>query len=551
MLQQNVQGALQAAIAHHQAGRLAEAGVLYREILAAFPRHPDALHFLGLLAHHQGHHTRAVELISEALLVAPNHAPCHSNLGNALQALGRLDEAISAQQRAVAINPAFAEAHNNLGLALAEQGLPDQALTCLERALALRPDFPEAHTNLGMVLEALGRPDAAIAHLERALALRPDYVEALNNLGNALMAEGLLERAVASYQRALVLRPEYAEAHNNLGQALEAQGHVDEAIDSYRTAQALRPEFAAAHWNEALALLLKGDYAAGWSLYEWRWKAVGNRTLVRSYAQPVWRGDVLLTGRSIFLHYEQGLGDTLQMLRYVPVLARQGAHVLIEVPPTLGTVAATLPGGATVVIEGSPVPLFEVQCPLMSLPMALQTTLVSIPDEVPYLSAPEPARSAWRDRLGAKTRRRIGLAWSGTVGHTSAMRQRSLPLPQLSPLLDLDTEFHSVQKEYREGDIELMAANGRIRDWSAQLADFGHTAGLIEQLDLVISVDTAVAHLAGAMGKPVWVLLPYAADYRWMRDRADSPWYPTMRLFRQPAFGDWESVVRTVVAALA
>ncbi len=585
MGEMSVQAALQAAIAHHQAGRLPEAEALYRQILARLPQHPDALHLLGLLAHHLGRHESAVELINQALAVAPNHAPCHCNLGNALQALGRLDEAIASHRRALAINPDFAEAHNNLGNALGARGLPreaaasyahalainpdfaeahnnlgfalagqgeaDRALACLERALALRPDFPEAHNNIGMVLEARGQAEAAIAHLERALALRPEYAEAFNNLGNALLATGRLDAAVSSLRRALALRPDYAEAHNNLGQALEAQGCVEEAIASYRQAQALRPELAAAHWNEALALLSTGDFASGWPLYEWRWQAVGNRTLVRSFAQPVWRGDAPLAGRTLFLHYEQGLGDTLQMLRYVPVLARRGARVIVEVPPALAAVAATLPGDATVVVEGEPLPAFDVQCPLMSLPLALQTTLASIPDEVPYLAAPEPARMVWRARLGAGTRRRIGLAWSGSAGHTSAMRQRSLPFHELRPLLAVEADFCSVQKEYREGDLALLAADGRIRDFSAQLADFADTAGLIAQLDLVISVDTAVAHLAGAMGKPVWLLLPFVADYRWMRARADSPWYPTLRLFRQQAFGDWAAVIGEVSAALA
>ncbi|MBL8200613.1 MAG: tetratricopeptide repeat protein [Chromatiales bacterium] len=545
-----VQDELRAAIGHHQAGRLAEAEALYRQILAQAPRHPDALHFLGLLAHQTGNPAAAVELIGQALEQVPAHAPCHLHLGLALQSLGRLDEAEASYGRAIALDPDLAEAHNNLGLIRLESGQADAALAHLERALALRPDFPEALNNRGMALEALGRPDEALASLDRALAVRPDYPEAHLNRGNALQALGRLDEAVASYDRALALRPGHPDAHNNLGQALEAQGRVDEAIAHYRRAQALQPELATAHWNEALALLRKGDFEAGWRLYEWRFRAVGRRTLVRDFAEPRWLGDAPLAGHTLFLHYEQGLGDTLQMLRYVPLLVRQGARVLVEVPPAMAALAATLPGNATVVVEGSAVPPFELQCPLMSLPLACGTTLATVPADVPYLAAPEPERSAWREKLGPHTRRRIGLAWSGSAGHTSAMRQRSLPLRELLPLLATDAEFHSLQKEYRQGDPELLAVDGRIRDHAATLRDFAATAGLIGQLDLVITVDTAVAHLAGAMGKPVWLLLPFVADYRWLLGRTDSPWYPTMRLFRQPAFGDWQAVIEAVTGAL-
>jgi tetratricopeptide (TPR) repeat protein len=577
--------ALQAALADHQAGRRAAAEAGYRRILAAHPRHPDALHMLGVLAHETGRSALAAELIGQALAITPDHAPCHSNLGNALLALGRLEdaeasfrrapvldpaflaalsnlgnallaqgrypEAMACYQRALSLRPDFAEAHCNLGYALIRQGQAAQAVASLRRALELRPDFPEALNNLGMALESAGEPAAAIASLRRALELRPDYAEAHNNLGNALKALGETEAAIASYRRALDLHADYVEAHTNLGQALEAAGRVDDAIASYRRARDLRPDFAPAYWNEALALLLKGDFVAGWKLFEWRFRAVGSHRLVRSFPQPAWRGGTPLAGHRILIHYEQGFGDTLQMLRYVPVLARQGAQVVVEVPAAMATLAATLPGGATVVPEGAPLPPFDLQCPLMSLPMALGTTVASVPAEVPYLAAPEPERSAWARQLGPRRRRRIGLAWSGSAGHTSAMRQRSLPVADLAPLLAVDAEFHSLQKEYRGDDLARIGAGMPIRDHAAALVDFAATAGLLAQMDLVISVDTAVAHLAGAMGLPVWVLLPFVPDYRWMRERSDSPWYPTMRLFRQPAFGAWQPVIAAVLAALA
>ncbi len=575
---------MRSAIAAHQAGRLAEAEAACRRVLEQEPRHPDALHMLGLLAHQAGRHDHACELIARAVQQAPNHAPCHANLANVLLALGRVDEAVDSCQRALALQPGLAEAHNtlgnawreagrleeaegsfrralelrsdfpeacnNLGLVLYTMGRFDEAAACLERALAMRGAFAEALNNLGLTLEAMGRPQDALARLEQAVRVRPDYAEAYNNLATAHKALGLHDEAVAGYRRALELRPDYAEALNNLGLALESMGRIGEAIDCYHRAQALRPDFAAAYLNEGLALLRSGNFAAGWPLYEWRFQALPGRRLVREFAQPLWLGEAPIAGRSILLHYEQGLGDTIQMLRYAPLLAAQGAWVSVEVPPTLAAVARTLRGDVAVVSEGSPLPETDLQCPLMSLPFACRTALASVPRDVPYLWAPEQERRLWAMRLGARGRPRIGLSWSGSAGYTSSMRQRDLPFSLLGRLLEQDAEFHSLQREYRAGDRERVMAEGCVADWSPELADFGSTAGLIDHLDLVVSIDTAVAHLAGAMGKPVWLLLPANADYRWMMGREDSPWYPTMRLFRQPAFGEWGPVIAAVADAV-
>lgn len=580
-----VDEAMRAAIEAHQAGRLAEAGSACERVLAQQPRHPDALHLLGLLAHQAGRHGQALALIGEVLQLAPGHATAHANLGNVLLALGRVSEAIASCRRALALQadlapahnglgnalraagkldeaqrcfrralelqPGFPEAHNNLGLVLHATGRTEEALACLERALALRPAFPEALNNLGLTLEALGRPREALAHLEEAVRVRPAYAEAHNNLATAYKALGLYDAALAEYRRALELQPDFPEAHNNLGLTLEALGRSAEAIECFQRAQALRPAFAAACLNEGLALLRQGDFAGGWPLYEWRFEALGARRLVREFAQPLWLGEEPIAGRSILLHYEQGLGDTIQMLRFAPLLAAQGAQVSVEVPPTLASVARTLRGGVRVLAEGAPLPETDLQCPLMSLPLACGTTLASIPQQVPYLHAPAPELHAWAERLGARRRPRVGLAWSGSAGYTSTMRERDLPLPLLLSVLGSDAEFHSLQRDYRAGDRERVCADGRIAEWSGQFTDLGATAGLLAQLDLVVSIDTAVAHLAGAMGKPVWLLLPAHADHRWLLERNDSPWYPTMRLLRQPAFGDWGSVLARVAAALA
>jgi len=648
----NIQTTLQSAIARHQSGQFAEAEKLYQQILSEAPRHPDALHLLGLLAHQRGQHDVAVDLINQAIRGAPGHAPYHCNLGSALQALGRTDEAIdtyrhaltlkkdfpeshlnlgnaleasgkpddaiasyrralhyrpqyaeayynigrvhqsrgrwseaiSAYRRALSIRPDYTEVHNSLGNALQSAGRLSEAVASYQKVIAIQPDHAEAHNNLGLAYQASGRPDAAIDSLERALALWPDYAEAHNNLGSvfaakglygpaisryrhalnlktdfaeahnnlgtALLAQGDIRESIASYERALACRPGYADALNNLGNALQTAGRLDEAIRHYEQALALKADLADAWWNLAYALLLKGDYAAGWPLYEWRWKAIGKHGPLRDFTQPLWLGESPLAGRTILLHHEQGLGDTIQMLRYVPLLADRGARVVIEVPPALAEIAARVPGTAAVVTQGKPLPGFDTHCPCMSLPLAFNTTLQTVPATVPYLSVPAATRDAWGTRLGNRPHRRVGLAWSGSITHSND-RHRSLSLPQLLPLLDARAEFHSLQKEYRPDDMTALAGESRLRDHATDLGDLADTAGLIEQLDLVIAVDTAVAHLAGALGKPVWLLLPFAPDYRWLLDRADTPWYPTMRLFRQPTFGDWDAVVRRVSAALA
>ncbi|MEO8445240.1 MAG: tetratricopeptide repeat protein [Gammaproteobacteria bacterium] len=610
--------ALKAALAQHQAGRLAEAEALYRRILARYPQHPDALHFLGLLAHQRGDHAAAVGLMDAALRAAPGLAPCCSNRGNALLALGRVEDAIASFQKAISIDRNLAEAHLNLGNALQQQGQPDEAIASYRRALrlkpqsaethynlgrvyesqakmtdavrsygravALLPDYAEAHFNLGNAYHATGalaeaiasyqravnlKPDYAEAHNNlgaqfeargdlaeatasygRALALQPQFAEARNNLGNVLLAEGKLDEAIASYQAAIASRPGYAEAHNNLGNALLAAGRLDEAIRCHDRALELKPHFADARWNKSFARLLQGDYAEGWPLFEARWEVLGHHPDIPLFTQPLWLGDAPLAGRTLLLHHEQGLGDTLQMLRYAPLLAGRGARVIVQVPPTLAALAASVPGVAAVVATAELLPTHDLHCPFMSLPLACRTTLADIPASVPYLFVTEPAQSQWRQRVGVRLQPRIGLCWSGSTAHRND-RQRSVPLDRLLPLLGVIADFHSLQKEYRPEDRALVSPGGSLHDWSEQLDTLVDTAGLILALDLVITVDTAVAHLAGALGKPVWLLLPFAPDYRWLLGRPDSPWYPTMRLFRQPVPGAWDAVVRELSPALA
>jgi tetratricopeptide (TPR) repeat protein len=461
---------------------------------------------------------------------------------------GRLGEAEALYRRVLEQVPAHPDALHFLGLLAHQTGRHAAAVELINAALRVIPAHPQCHLHLGLALESLGRPDEALASFERARSLNPGLVVALNNCGNALQALGRFDEAIAAYRQSLAQCPDNPDILNNLGHALDAAGHPAEAIASFQRAQALRPEFAAALCNEGVARLRQGDFARGWKLFEWRHQALGARRLVRDYRQPLWLGAEPLAGRTLLIHHEQGLGDTLQMLRYIPELAARGARVLIEVPAALTELARSMAGEPQVVTEGEPPPVFDLQCPMMSLPLACGTTLDTIPARIPYLAATADARAAWAARLGTATGRRIGLAWSGSPGHQND-RQRSIPLALVAPLLKLPGEFHSLQREYREADRTLLPELS-LYDWSAQLTTLAETAGLISQLDLVITVDTAVAHLAGALGKPVWVLLPAAADYRWLIGRTDSPWYPTLRLFRQQQYGNWTPVLDDVTTAL-
>ena len=536
---------LAAALDHHGAGRLGEAERLYRQVLAADPRHADSLHLLGVMGSQRGHPDTAVEMIGQAIAIDAGVAAYHANLANALTEQGRYDAAVACYRTALDLRPGYPEAHSNLGVALTELGRLDEAAACHRRAIALRPDYPEAHNNLGSALQKLARPDEAIASYRRAIALRPGYPEAHSNLGLALAHQGRLDEAIACHRRALDLRAAYPEAHNNLGNALTEQGRLEEAVACHRRAIALRPDYPEAHFNLALAMLTMGDLAAGWVEHEWRWKTPEMRRHHRTFPQPQWRGEAA-AGQTLLIHAEQGFGDTLQFCRYAAMAAARGLRVITEVPKPLVRLLHSLAGIDRVVERGEALPDFDLHCPMLSLPLAFATTLASIPGAVPYLHAEPALVAAWRTRLAALDRaRRIGLAWAGSSTMV-ADRRRSLAPERLAPLFDVPgVHFFGLQK-----DGPAAPAHVPLTDFMAEMNDFADTASLIANLDLVISVDTAVAHLAAAMGKPVWLLDRFAPDWRWLLGRRDSPWYPTLRIYRQPRPGDWDAVIAEIVRDL-
>jgi tetratricopeptide (TPR) repeat protein len=438
--------------------------------------------------------------------------------------------------------PEHAGAFNNRGIILHWVKRFDEALASYDRALVVRPGDAKVLYNRGNTLKELKRFDEALASYDRALAVRPEYAEALNNRGNTLKELKRFDEALASYDRALAVRPEYAEALRNRGNTLEELKRFDEALASYDRALAVRPEYAEAHLNESLVRLLTGDFVRGWKKFEWRWKSESLSLSRRNFAQPLWLGEDGIEGKTILLHSEQGLGDTIQFCRYAPLVAARGARVLLQVPASMQDLMASLAGVGQIIGPTSKLPDFDLHCPLLSLPLAFETRLDTIPSATPYLSASSERVSNWNISLGLKYRPRIGLVWSGSPAHSND-HNRSIELRTLLQLLDIDATFVSLQNDIRPDDATVLKDRSNFLHFGDKLKDFSDTAALISNLDLVISVDTSVAHLAGALAKPVWILLPFLPDWRWLLDRDDSPWYPTARLFRQYAPGDWSGVI--------
>src|SRR5215510_895221 len=523
----NLGQALQEAVTLQQQGRLREAEKIYTRVLKTLPDQFDALNLLGTIKAQRGQAGEAYRLISAALKVNPRAPDAWVNLGIVLHALKRGD----------------VDALHQRANALLTLGRAQDALSAVDQVQSLNPRHPQARLNRGLALAALGRHEEALAEFDVALAMSPGYPAAHYNRGISLFSLGRYGDAVAAYDRALSIAPDHVKALNNRGLALQALNRHDEALASYANALEIRKDYADAHFNQALALLTIGDFRRGFEQYEWRWRRTGMPAQGRSYGRPLWLGEYPLQRSTILLHAEQGLGDTIQFARYVPLLARTGAKVVLEVQPELAPLLGRLAGAAAVVARGEPLPPFDVHCPLGSLPLALRTEPATIPAGGPYLSADEARIAKWSARIEAAERPRVALAWSGNAQHIND-RNRSIPLSRLAPLCSAASiRFIGIQRELRSEDAEVLAREPRVTQIGAELDDFADTAAVVALVDLVISVDTSVAHLAGAMGRPVWVLLPFSPGWRWTLAGESSAWYPTARLFRQPSLGDWDSVI--------
>ncbi len=530
-------------------GRLDEALASYDRALMLRPDYPEAHYNRGVVLQDLNRQEEALASYERALALNPDHADAHRNCGVAQQALGRPLEAMASYGRALALRPDFAEALSSRGVALQSLDRPVEALEDFERALALAPQFAEAHCNRGVALLELARPAEALESYARALALQPDFAEAHANRGAALHEQWRLDEALASYDRALALKPGQPGAWSGRGIVLQEMNRLDEARQCYERAISLAPNFAEAHFNLSTCCLMQGDLARGWKEYEWRWrhkkleKTLGKR---REFTQPQWTGAQSLEGRTLLLHAEQGFGDTIQFCRYARAAGERGARVILEVPRPLRTLLMSLAGVATLVEEGGALPAFDFHCPLLSLPLAFETGPESVPSPGRYIESSPERVARWRAQLGEPEELRVGLSWSGSRANVGDAK-RSITLAELVQYLPPQHKYFSLQKDMRDGDAEIFATHPNIRHMGA---DFADTAALCELMDVVVSVDTSIAHLAGALGRPVWILLPVIPDWRWQLKGETSPWYRSARLFRQEAIGDWRGVFERVRAGL-
>lgn len=544
----NIGEALHQGVALQRQGQLRDAEKIYGRVLKAAPDNFDALNLLGGLKLQQGQIGEAQRLLNAAVKVNPRAAGAWSNLGQALHALKRVPEALECLDKARTLAPddiAILNAHAN---ALVSLGRSQDALAELQQVLARAPDHAEARLTSGIVQAVLGFPEQALADFDVALRLAPGHPGVHYNRGVALLALGRYAEATEANDRAVALAPQYAAAWLNRGKAQMQLNRCDDAIESYDRALAARKDYADAHFNRSLALLTRGDYRRGFADYEWRWRRTGMPPQ-KSRGKPLWLGEYPLARRTVLLHAEQGLGDTIQFARYVPLAAAGGAKVILEVQEELKSLMTSLEGAATVVAPGEATPPFDVHCPLGSLPLALHTEPATVPGRSPYLAAGAAKLAQWSARLAALPRPRVALSWSGNPSHDND-RNRSIAFARLAPLFAAPVRFIGIQRELRDDDAAALAGEPRVTHLGADLADFSDTAAVLAQCDLVIAVDTAPVHLAGAMGRPVWVLVPFAPDWRWTSTGETTPWYPTARLFRQAALGDWGSVIARVAEEL-
>ena len=529
------------AIQHHQSGQLEQAKRQYQEILDMNPQHADSSHLLGLVEYQHGNYVKAVERIQQAVLISPEQPVFFNNLGNVLKEMGQLDRSVQAYQRALEIAPDDAEIHNNLGVTLKEMGQLDRSVQSYQRALEIAPDDAEIHNNLGVTLKEMGQLDRSVQSYQQALKINPQYAEAYNNLGNVLKEMERLDESLQAYQKAICIQPQFVEGYYNIGFFFQEQGRLEESVQAHQKAIQIQPDYAEAHINLAITFLLQGQLTAGWKEFEWR------RYRKRDFKRPLWDGTPL-NGKSILVYAEQGFGDTIQFVRYIDLLSDTNTIIIVACQPELKSLFKSIDRIDILVTKGEDIPDSDVHVPLLSLPYIFNTNLDTIPARIPYLYPNLKADSVCN--LDGNHRLKVGIFWAGRPTHVND-HNRSIDLKWFECLLDIrNCEFFSLQVGVRRDDVKQYRYHHIIKDLGKQFTNFHHTASAILQLDLVISVDTAVAHLAGALGKEVWTLLPFVPDWRWMLDRSDSPWYPSMTLFRQKETGDWSTVFQQIKLAL-
>ncbi len=560
-----------------QRGNLEEAHRLLRQALKINSRSAAAHSNLGLVLQRLDRHQDALASLDRALSIEPDNLLALNNRGHVLWRLKRSEEALLSLDRALAIKPDYVDALCNRGNALVDLQRLEEALINYDRALALNPNDAPTHNNRANVLWGLKRRDDALKGYDQALALKPDDLSILKDRGAALLFSNRNDEALACFDRALALKPDDpylmfkrgsalaelyrheealtcfdqafavelgdADAFDDRGNVLAALQRHAEALASYDQALTMAPESPEIHWNRGITLLRLGQFEQGWKEFEWRCKLESSPVRQRGLVQPRWFGGEPIAGKTILLYSEQGYGDTIQFVRFVPLVAALGAKVILEVQPSLKNLLGDIDGASTVIGLGEELPPFDFHCPLLSLPLAFNTRLETIPRPTPYLFAAKESVNAWNERLPRSRVPLVGISWAGNP-EFPADAPRTIGLRRLTPLLAVPgVQFVSIQKDLREGDQELLRQNPHLVHLGDKLDDFRDTAAIMSLLDLVISSDTGPVHLAGALGRPIWVLLQHSPDWRWLLDRDDSPWYPSARLFRQPKADDWQSVV--------
>jgi tetratricopeptide (TPR) repeat protein len=537
------------ATAAHQGGQFSQAEALYRRALELDGKQFEVLSALGILHAQRGNYSEAEQVLRRALKRNPGDASTQFNYGNVLLGLHRLDDAFAAFGKVLHLSPGFAEAHLNRGNILMLRKKFGEAVDCFDAAIRINPYYAQAFCSRGNAFEKMECFDEALASCDRALSLDPRNAELHASRANLLGSLRRHDEALRDISTALSLQPDNAAFHYNHGNILVQIGRYHEAIAAFGKALVLEPKFADAHFNEGLCQLLLGDMERGWTNYEYRLQMPEYLDLKRNFAGPLWLRENSIEGKTIFIHPEQGFGDTLMACRYVPLLAARGARVVLEVKPELLRLMEGLDGVSELIERGETVPYYDVHCPIMSLPCAFKTQLETIPGAVPYLKIPQGNIDHWRSKLG-DDRFKVGIAWAGNATFKND-RDRSITLKNILPVCGIPgATFFSIQKDLRVGDTEILTANPHITHLGTELNNFLDTAAVMQSLDLIISSDTSIVHLAGALGQSVWILLSSNPDWRWLLDRADSPWYPTARLYRQNKSGDWDSIVAQVRAEL-
>ncbi len=578
-------------VAQSQQGHKAPGAELIKRAIAISPNVPEFHANLALLYVEHGRADLAVAAARQALALNPNYPDAYNHLGNAFRMLGKTNESIAALQQALRLRGDFLDALHNLSLVLTDAGRVEEAAHCLQHAAAIRgggsaggadgdprtqlylggvlhrqkryaeavsayqkalaANFEPAsvYSNLGAAYQEMGRAEEALECYRKSIELEPTRPGAYKNFGNALCKLGRLDDAIEQYKIALKHRPDASEIYNDLANTHRDKQEIAEALAAYDKAIYFKPEYVEAHWNRAILLLLMGDFERGWQEYQWRWVHFPDDR--RGFPQPQWDGGFDIAGKSILLHAEQGLGDTLQFCRFAPRVAELGATVYVECQRALEPLLRQLPGVSRVIARGEALPEFDFHCPLLSVPYGLGMRDINwLPRESGYLTPDAGLVRLWAGKMGSEQKKKIGIAWAGSSTHGKD-HERSLALSQITPLLQTPgTQFFSLQKDLPARDREAMGS-AAITDLTADLRDFADSAALIANCDLVITVDTAAAHLAGALGKPVWILVPFNPDWRWLMKRQDTPWYPTARLFRQSAPQEWGDTIQRIARELS